>query len=126
MYEAMKHLHLLAIALSALLLTLRYILLMANSSLLQKKALKVTPHVVDTILVATGVALIFITGFYPFTPGSEWLTQKLSCVLAYIALGYFTLHVGKNKVFKTFAFLGALGWLVLAAKLAVTKVPLFG
>ncbi|MEF1221077.1 invasion protein, partial [Photobacterium damselae] len=34
--------------------------------------------------------------------------------------------VGKNKVFKTFAFLGALGWLVLAAKLAVTKVPLFG
>lgn len=63
MYEAMKHLHLLAIALSVLLLTLRYILLMANSSLLQKKVLKVTPHVVDTILVATGVALILLQDF---------------------------------------------------------------
>ncbi len=126
MYMAMKHIHLVAIALSVLLFVTRYIMMMANSSLLNKKFFKVTPHIVDTILLASGVALIFITGFMPFTAANGWLTEKLTCVLAYIALGYVTLHMGKNKVFKTFAFLGALGWVFLAAQLAVTKTSILG
>ncbi|KLV04691.1 SirB2 family protein [Photobacterium ganghwense] len=126
MYTAVKHLHMLAIALSVLLFVVRYGLMMADSPLNQKKFLKITPHVVDTVLLLTGVGLIFITGFMPFAPGGEWLTQKLTCVLAYIALGVFTLKVGRNKVFKTFAFLGALGWVVAAAQLAMTKTSLLG
>ncbi len=126
MYMAMKHIHLTAIALSVLLFVTRYIMVMANSSIINKKFFKITPHVIDTIMLASGVALIFITGFIPFTAGNGWLTEKLTCVLAYIALGYFTLHHGKNKVFKTFAFLGAIGWLVLAAQLAITKTPILG
>ncbi|GAB3527675.1 invasion protein [Photobacterium proteolyticum] len=126
MYAAFKHLHMLAIALSVLLFVVRYCLLMANSSLLEKKFLKITPHVVDTFLLLTGVVLIFITGFIPFTEAGNWMTQKLSCVLAYIALGFFTLKYGKNKVFKTFAFLGALGWVVAAANIATTKTSFLG
>lgn len=126
MYAAFKHLHMVAIALSVLLFVFRYGLVMANSSLLEKKFVKVTPHVVDTIMLLTGIALIFITGFMPFTESGSWLTQKLSCVLAYFALGYFTLKHGKNKVFKTFAFLGSLGWLMAAAKIAMTKTSFLG
>ena len=126
MYFAMKHLHLVAIALSVLLFVVRYILMMANSPLNDKKFLKITPHIVDTVLLLSGVALIFITGFMPFTEAGSWLTQKLSCVLAYIALGFFTLKMGSNKVFKTFAFFGALGWLMAAAKIAMTKTPFLG
>lgn len=126
MYPAIKHLHMLAIALSVTLFILRYCLMMANSSLNEKKFLKITPHVVDTVLLLTGVALIFITGFVPFTAAGGWMTQKLSCVLAYIALGYFTLKMGTNKVFKTFAFFGSLGWVMAAAKIAMTKTSFLG
>jgi uncharacterized membrane protein SirB2 len=126
LYITVKHLHLTAIAFSVLLFVARYIMMMANSSLLNKKFFKITPHIIDTILIGTGITLIFITGFIPFMAGSGWLNEKLTCVFAYIALGYFTLHHGKNKVFKTFAFFGALGWVFLAAQLAVTKTPVFG
>ncbi|MFZ6043946.1 SirB2 family protein, partial [Vibrio natriegens] len=63
MYTAVKHLHMLAIALSVLLFVVRYGLMMADSPLNQKKFLKITPHVVDSVLLLTGVGLIFITGF---------------------------------------------------------------
>ncbi|WP_299022416.1 SirB2 family protein [uncultured Photobacterium sp.] len=126
MYAAFKHLHMVAIALSVIMFVIRYGLMMADSSLTEKKFFKVTPHVVDTILLLTGVALIFITGFIPFTESANWMTQKLSCVLAYIALGFFTLKYGKNKVFKTFTFLGSLGWVMAAANIAMTKSSFLG
>ncbi|MGF1683656.1 SirB2 family protein [Photobacterium minamisatsumaniensis] len=126
MYTAVKHLHMIAIALSVLLFVVRYFLMMANSTLNEKKFLKITPHVVDTVMLLSGVALILITGFMPFTEAGSWLTQKLSCVLAYIALGFFTLKIGSNKVFKTFAFLGSLGWVMAAANIAMTKSSFLG
>ncbi|MGF1703900.1 SirB2 family protein [Photobacterium makurazakiensis] len=126
MYTAVKHLHMIAIALSVLLFVVRYCLMMANSTLNEKKFLKITPHVVDTVMLLSGIALILITGFMPFTEAGSWLTQKLSCVLAYIALGFFTLKIGSNKVFKTFAFLGSLGWVMAAANIAMTKSSFLG
>ncbi|WP_086983363.1 SirB2 family protein [Vibrio aphrogenes] len=123
LYSSIKHIHLLAIAFSVLLLTLRYILMMMDSSLLHKKWLKVTPHVVDTLLLVSGVALIFITGFIPFTAAGAWLTEKISCVLVYIALGFVALKLGRNKIIRSVAFFGSLGWLYWAAHLAMTKVP---
>lgn len=123
LYTSMKHVHLLAIALSVLFLTVRYILMMMDSPLLNKKFFKVTPHIVDTVLLISGIALIFITGFIPFTAAGAWLTEKISCVLVYIALGFVALKLGRGKVIRTVAFLGALGWLYWAAQLAITKVP---
>ncbi|OAN18702.1 invasion protein [Photobacterium jeanii] len=125
-YFQLKHIHFLFIALSVLLFTVRYCLMMANSALLEKKFLKVAPHAVDTFMLLSGVALIFVTGFMPFTEAGSWLTQKLSCVLAYYALAFFTLKYGRNKVFKSFAFFGALGWIVAAANIAVTKTSFLG
>ncbi|AUI85543.1 hypothetical protein BS333_03685 [Vibrio azureus] len=127
MYTALKHIHLVTIALSATLLSLRFILMMMDSPKRNHKFLKVFPHIVDTALLLTGIGLIMVTGFMPFTESASWLTNKLTCVLAYIALGFFALKLAKNKLLKTFAFFGALGWLVMAANIAVSKSPhLFG
>ena len=124
MYEGIKHFHLMTVVISATLLSLRYALMMANSGLLEKKFLKVFPHINDTCLLLSGIGLIFITGFIPFTPAAPWLSEKITCVLAYIALGFFALKLGKNKLLRTFAFFGALGWLAMAGKIAVTKAPM--
>lgn len=125
MYEGLKHFHLLTIAISATLLSVRFALMMANSKLLENKFLKVFPHINDTFLLLSGIYLIVITGFIPFTPAAPWLTEKLTCVLAYIALGFFALKLGRNKLLRTFSFFGALGWLAMAGKVAVTKTPMF-
>ncbi|MEH0666554.1 SirB2 family protein [Vibrio scophthalmi] len=125
MYEGLKHFHLLTIAISATLLSVRFALMMANSKLLENKFLKVFPHINDTFLLLSGIYLIVITGFIPFTPAAPWLTEKLTCVLAYIALGFFALKLGRNKLLRTFSFFGALGWLAMAGKVAITKTPMF-
>lgn len=65
MYEGLKHFHLLTIALSATLLSVRFALLMANSPLREKKFLKIFPHIVDSALLISGVALI--VGFIPWS-----------------------------------------------------------
>ena len=124
MYEGLKHFHLLTIALSATLLSVRFALLMANSPLREKKFLKIFPHINDSLLLGSGIALCLITGFIPFTEAAPWLNSKLTCVLAYIALGFFALKLAKNNWLRVFAFFGALGWLMMAGKIAITKTPL--
>ncbi|MGL4771125.1 MAG: SirB2 family protein [Plesiomonas shigelloides] len=125
MYMFLKHLHLTTIAISVTLLVLRFIGSMLRASVMQKRWVKIVPHINDTILLLTGVGLIAVTGFYPFTPHSAWLTEKLLGVVIYILLGFVALREGKNKAIRTFALLGALGWIWLIAQMAMTKVPLW-
>lgn len=123
MYFALKYSHLVIIALSVLLFIVRFCLRMNKSKYFDNRWLKVLPHIVDTLLIATGVALIFITGFIPFTPESVWMTEKLTCVLAYLALSYVALYYSQGTLFRLFAFFGALGWVYAAATLAMSKTP---
>ncbi|MEZ8822716.1 SirB2 family protein [Vibrio sp. 10N.261.55.A7] len=125
MYEGLKHFHMLTIALSATLLSVRYGLMMADSKLLNNPVLKRFPHINDTLLLLSGFGLMYITGFSPLSPNGAWLMEKFTCILAYIALGFFALKLGRNKLLRTFSFLGALGWLIMAAKVALTKTPIF-
>ena len=81
MYVALKHIHLVTIALSALLLSIRFVLLMMDSPKRNNRFLKVFPHIVDTALLLSGIGLIMVTGFIPFTESAPWLTNKITCVL---------------------------------------------
>nr|WP_086939910.1 SirB2 family protein [Thaumasiovibrio occultus] len=128
MYIALKHIHLMLIVISVSLFVFRFVLNWKASPLLKKKPLRIAPHAIDTLLLLSGIGLIAATGFVfvPFTEGGAWLTTKLTCVLAYIALGVFAFR-GKNRFFQIFSFFGALGWLLMAYNIATTKVPtLFG
>jgi len=124
MYMALKHTHLLLVVLSVALLFIRFVLAMRDSPLLQKKLFKVVPHVIDTFLLLSAVGLMLVLQQYPFV--TPWLTEKFIGLLAYIALGVMALK-GRTKALRLFAFLGALGWLALMVRVAVTKTPvLFG
>lgn len=124
MYMALKHTHLLLVAISLSLLLLRFGLSLKGSPLLQRKFLKIAPHVVDTFLLLSAVGLMLTISQYPFV--TPWLTEKLIGVLAYIALGVMALK-GRTLLLRSFGLAGALGWLVLVVKVAITKQPvLFG
>jgi uncharacterized membrane protein SirB2 len=124
MYMALKHTHLMLVGISLALLLLRFALSLKGSAWLERKFLKVVPHVVDTLLLLSAVGMMLMISQYPFV--TPWLTEKLIGVLAYIALGVMALK-GRTLLLRCFGLAGALGWLVLVVKVAITKQPvLFG
>ena len=123
MYMALKHSHMLFAMLSVLLLVVRFALLTKGSALLQTKFLKIVPHVVDTLLLLSAVSLMTLSQYPISTP---WLTDKVVGVAAYILMGVVALK-GRTPMLRIMAFLGALGWLSLVVRVAITKTPvLFG
>ncbi|SHH36160.1 SirB2 family protein [Ferrimonas marina] len=121
-YVALKHIHLTLIGASVGLFILRFVLLMLQSGVLQRKWAKVLPHVIDTLLLLSGVALIMATGWNPIR--DPWLTEKMLALVAYIILGVITFKAQRGTLFRVFAFLGSLGWVYYMFVLAQTKTPL--
>ena len=123
-YMALKHLHLLTVAISITLFVLRFFWKWRASPMINKRWVKITPHINDTVLFATGIALVVMFKLYPLLGMDSWLTEKLFGVIIYILLGYVAL--GKKTQswnIRTLAFVLALGCLYLIVKLATTKIP---
>ncbi|AZQ11445.1 MULTISPECIES: SirB2 family protein [Shewanella] len=119
LYPFVKHLHLTLIAVSVLFFVVRFVLKLKESALLEKKLLKIAPHIIDTFLLLSGLSLCFLIKQYPFV--DPWLTEKILAVVAYILLAFMAMKSNRNKFFRFFAFLGAIAWVVYAAKMAVIK-----
>lgn len=119
LYPIFKHLHMLLIAISVLFFIVRFGLHMSHSPLMAKRTLKIAPRVIDTLLLLSGMALCLLIQQYPIE--DPWLTEKVLALVAYILLGIMAFRTDRNRLFQTFAFLGALGWVVFAAKLAIFK-----
>ncbi|MGN7971816.1 SirB2 family protein [Serratia sp. 22264] len=123
-YTALKNLHLLTVALSIALFVLRFFWKWRNSAMLNKRWVKITPHVNDTVLFASGIALVVMFKLYPLPGMDSWLTEKLFGVIIYILLGYVALgKKTKSQNLRTLAFVLALSCLYLIIKLATTKLP---
>jgi uncharacterized membrane protein SirB2 len=119
----LKHLHMTIAAISVALFIYRFVLLMLSSDKLNKKWLKILPHVNDTILLALGVAMAIK---FSINPAEQyWFAEKLFAVVAYIFTGYYTLKLARNRWMQIVGFLGAIGWVMLVVRLAITKAPLF-
>ena len=123
MYMMAKHLHLTAVGLSILLFILRFVWSQFDPAILQKKWLKIVPHIVDTVLLASAIWLCIILSQYPFV--QSWLTFKVFGVIAYILLGLVALKRAKSTIGRWTAFIAALVVLMATAMVAVTKQPLF-
>lgn len=118
-----KHLHMTLAVISISLFTLRFIWLLANSPKLQAKWVKISPHIVDTLLLTFGVVMAVQ---YHINPVEQlWLAEKLLAVVAYMFTGYFTLKLAKNRFMQILGYLGAIGWIMLIVRLAMTREPLF-
>ncbi len=84
-YFWVKHLHVTCVALSVSLFGLRGILELLSRPWRQWRLLRVAPHLVDTVLLASALWLAWQSGQYPFV--DTWLTAKVLALLTYIALG---------------------------------------
>jgi uncharacterized membrane protein SirB2 len=121
-YFALKHLHVTFAALSGLLFLVRGIWMLSGSARLQQRWVKIVPHVVDTLLLASAIGLAAWSSQYPGQ--SSWLTAKLVALVAYIVLGVIALKRGRTQGVRTAAFIGALACFAYIVAVAVTKNPL--
>lgn len=118
LYPVLKHLHMLFAMISLVGFLGRTGLKFAASPLLEKKPLKILPHVNDTLLLVCGIALAVIAGFNPFT--QLWLLAKIGLLLAYIGCGLFVLKWSSNNaqrvlgVLLALACFGGMGFLAVA------------
>lgn len=119
MYMFAKHLHLTAVALSLSLFVLRFIWSLRGSPMMQKKWVKIVPHVIDTLLLASALTLCVILVQYPFFNG--WLTEKVVGVVCYITMGFVTLKWASTTATRWLGFVGAMASIVITAKIAVMK-----
>jgi uncharacterized membrane protein SirB2 len=92
---------------------------MIDSGMMQKRWVKVVPHVVDTFLLLSAITLCVILAQYPFQAG--WVTEKLIGLILYIFFGLVVLKIGKDKKIKTLGFVLALSTIALMGKIAITK-----
>jgi len=122
MYFALKHLHMLCAALSIVGFIARGALKLQGSNLLQKKWLRITPHVVDTVLLLSAAGLVAVTHQYPFVQG--WLTAKLIGLVVYIGLGLVALRFAQTQPARAMAYLLAILTFAYIAAVAVTKSAL--
>jgi len=126
-YPLIKNLHLLTVIVTVSMFVLRFFWLRSGSAMLSRRWVRILPHANDTLLLLTGISLVMITHFYPFTPQGSWLTEKLLGVIIYIALGFVALsRRPRTDRTRWIAFLVALIALVMVIKLALSKMPLWG
>ena len=94
-----KLIHMSTAFISISLFILRGFWVYRGSIMMNKKWVKIVPHINDTILLITAAILAFATQQYPFV--DSWLTAKLTALIIYIVLGMFALKSAKelkNKV----------------------------
>jgi uncharacterized membrane protein SirB2 len=84
---------------------LRGLWMIVESPLLDARAARTLPHVVDTLFLATGVAMLFDLSMNPLN--QPWLLAKFAGLIAYIVLGTIALRRGRSKRARVTAFAAA-------------------
>lgn len=116
-------LHLLAVVVTLSLFVTRFYWLCRRSPALQQHWVNVVPHINDTLLLASGIALIVINRFYPFSAQESWLTAKMFGVIIYILLGHIALGRRQRSLsLRWVAFILALMCFFLIVQAAITKL----
>ena len=122
MYEFVKTVHVVCALISICGFMLRGVWMLKASSMLTRRWVKIVPHINDTLLLASAIALAVMAGFSPM--GDPWLGAKVAALLVYIGLGSLALRPGRSRAVRAAAFGGALLVFIYIALVAVTKTPL--
>lgn len=121
MYEILKHTHLTALTISFLLFFVRGYLMMRESNSAKHKVFLIAPHIINLVLIVSGISLAVILHFNP--ANQPWLATKLVALVIYIALGILTFKHPKLKVRKILWLL-ALVVFAFIVSVAESKNPL--
>ncbi|MDX8412446.1 MAG: SirB2 family protein [Mariprofundaceae bacterium] len=106
MYPLLKQVHIICAVLTFTQFFLRGVWTVRTASVIRKSWMRIFPPIIDSVLMLTGIALMWETGQFP---GSEdWVTAKVAAVLIYVALGIVALNRGGTHAIRTVCWMLAL------------------
>jgi len=115
----MKTLHIVCALLSITGFSYRGFLKIFSPEKLSAKWLKITPHIIDTLLLASAIYLVINHQLYP--DWFNWLSAKLVALFVYIGLGFITLRFAKTNPTIIPSFILALTTFAYILAVAKTK-----
>lgn len=117
----LKTIHVSTVVISITLFTLRCIWVNSDSPVRNMRWVKVVPHVNDTVLLVSALALAASYGQYPFV--NHWLTVKVIALLLYIGTGMVALKYGRTPGVRKLAWVIATCIFAYIVSVAITKNP---
>lgn len=121
-YSMLKTVHVSAVAASYALFVLRGVWMMRESALLQARWVKIVPHVVDSVLLASAITMAVMIRQYPFVV--NWLTAKVVALVLYVGLGTVALKRGRSKRTRVAAWIAAQVVFLYIVTVAMTRNPM--
>ena len=121
-FTLLKTIHVSCASISITLFFLRGIWSFNGSPIMRQRWVRFTPHVIDTLLLASALGLAYTIGQYPFV--NSWLTAKIFALMLYIVLGSVALKHGKTRAIRVFAWLAAIAVFAYIVLVAITHNPL--
>lgn len=119
MTSLLKTLHVSFVALSYTLFFLRGVWMLRDSPVMRQRWVKIAPHTVDTLLLASAITLAWHLGISPLT--HPWLMAKIVALLGYIGLGFVAFRFGHTRSMKLAAWLAAQGVFFYMVSVALTQ-----
>ena len=121
--STLKFFHVIFVTLSVSGFFLRGLLRFTLPGFLDNRFARTAPHVNDTLLLVTGIALVVGYGWNPLQ--HPWLEAKLAALLVYIGLGSVALsrRGERSRAVRASAWLAALAVFAYIVAVAIYKTP---
>ena len=110
-----------AVVVSYALFWLRGVWMIRAPANLQRRWVRIVPHVVDTLLLVSAITLAVSLRSYPLQ--TPWLTAKVAGLVTYIVLGTIALKRGRSLRTRIVAWIAAQAVFFYIVAVAVTKTP---
>jgi uncharacterized membrane protein SirB2 len=120
-YTTVKLVHQTAVALSFAGFFVRGWAVLAGAAWVRSRAARSLPHVVDSVLLLSALALVWMLRLNP--ADAPWLTAKLIALVVYIALGVVALRPGRPVPLRAGAWFAALLTFAYIVSVAFSKNP---
>jgi len=118
-YEILKLVHVSCVVISGSLFVYRYARLRTHPEQPLAKALKVLPHVNDTVLLSCAIGMLILIGVNPFT--TPWLLAKIVALLVYIVLGAICMRTAPGSRRQMVSFVAAISVFTYILLVALSK-----
>jgi uncharacterized membrane protein SirB2 len=120
-YLALRDLHITCVILSGTGFFLRGIWRLVDSPLVQRRWVKILPHLIDTVLLSSAIALAVLSQQYPIE--QAWLSAKVIGLLSYIGCGMAAFRFSRDKKMMAVFFVLALCSYAYIVSVALTRYP---
>jgi uncharacterized membrane protein SirB2 len=121
-YLTLKHIHVACAAVSYAGFFARGIGMMLEARWMTRRWVRIAPHLVDTVLLASAIALAVLSAQYPLA--RPWLTAKVAALVVYIVLGMIALRRGGTRGIRVAAWIAAQAVFLYIVAVALTRSPM--